>query len=33
MLQIKEKAPHGVAKLVIGNKKDLADESRAVTTE
>jgi hypothetical protein len=33
MLQIREKAPPSVRKLVLANKRDLADQSRAVTTE
>lgn len=32
MIQISEKAPPGIPKIIIANKKDMADK-RSVTTE
>jgi hypothetical protein len=33
MNQISEKAPPGIPKIIFGNKKDLGDISRTVSTE
>jgi len=33
MFQINEKAPPGIPKIIVANKKDLCDNSRVVTVQ